>query len=646
MASSRLRRGREPEPIKLDKVGGFTVLERFSKRFGPGDIDGAGATNLLGRPALEKAEVLVRETAQNSWDARDRDIGEVDFQMRLRRASSRVLAMLRDWVLPKAPPADSLKLGEVLTGADHEPLWLLEISDRGTRGLAGPLRNDVVPDKDGRTDFADFVLTLGAPRDTALGGGTYGFGKTISYTATRTSTVVIWTRCMGENGQLEHRLIASAMGAHYSEEGIKYTGRHWWGQPTEDDRIEPVVGEEARLLGEQLFARGFESDECGTSLLLIAPEFGEVSTEELNEDSEEFTPTRTAEEYAATLSAAALKHLWPKLVPDAGRDKMSIRIFCEDDEIGPAAVAEDPVLKHFANSLQAVRSLQAGEEPQQLVEKWQIEDGRGRGKLLGHLAVTPYLETPEVQARLRHLFPAATGGHHLCLMRHQAELVVKYQSLKPYSEPGWGWAAVFKPVEGFDDAFADAEPPSHDDWLIDSVRNPRHKSPVRISLNKTKKTLDDWAAPSVAQTRAATTEGRSAAALAAALGSLMGDIAGTGPEVTAGPTSRSTKRGPRQPRPTIASYDVGPHEDFGYSRWVLEVELQSDRPVRIVSDPVVRTAGRPERDDSACKVEGWESPIGTFIESDGIDASPGRIHRLHLRVLDDLAIDPGLKVEA
>ena len=46
------------------------ALEWYPKRFAPGDMDGTTNENLLGQTELSPLEILIRETAQNSWDAR------------------------------------------------------------------------------------------------------------------------------------------------------------------------------------------------------------------------------------------------------------------------------------------------------------------------------------------------------------------------------------------------------------------------------------------------------------------------------------------------------------------------------------------------------------------------------------------------
>src|SRR6185437_5670060 len=122
------------------------------------------------------------------------------------------------------------------------------------------------------TDFIDLVFNIGAPRNAHLGGGTYGFGKTASYVISSVGTVLIWSRCEGSS-VLEHRLIGSAIGEGFNMGGMRFTGRHWWGNVVASEgRVEPAVRDVAQELGEAVFATPFDRDVTGTSILILDPQ--------------------------------------------------------------------------------------------------------------------------------------------------------------------------------------------------------------------------------------------------------------------------------------------------------------------------------------------------------------------------------------
>lgn len=424
-----------------------TSLDWFPKRFGAGDMAGQGAQRLLGQPDLSTWELLVRETAQNSWDARLE--GEIpSYELHLRTLDTATQEALR---LLFAQGSTGLALGDVL---DRPGMRVVEINDRGTRGLGGPVRNDLADNGDAKTDFADFVLTLGAPRDNEFGGGTYGFGKTAIYTASSCGTVVIWSRTQHE-GRLEHRFIASAFGPTFEVDGFRYTGRHWWGTRINENVVEPLVGEVAQQWGEQLFMRGFGNDETGTSLLILAPV--------MPDDDANVPPEEVLLE---AWRAAVVRNLWPKIIVDQPAERtMRVSILRNGREIELVNPTEAPLLTAQAQALTAVRRAQEGipADPASLVTLVPIER-QTTHRVLGHVALTMYVPATTDQGTDSEDGNSRDGRNALTLMRHEAELVVRNTPRARLANPALRWTGVFKPVKELDVAFAMAEPPSHDDW--------------------------------------------------------------------------------------------------------------------------------------------------------------------------------------
>ena len=116
------------------------------------------------------------------------------------------------------------------------------------------------------------MLNVGARRDKEYGGGTHGFGKTISYIMSSVFTVVILSRSQEED-EFETRLIASAFADDFAQDGNLFTGRQWWGRMIEgtEEFIGPATGAEATQISDLIFDRGFDDEETGTSLLVVAP---------------------------------------------------------------------------------------------------------------------------------------------------------------------------------------------------------------------------------------------------------------------------------------------------------------------------------------------------------------------------------------
>ena len=279
---------------------------------------------------------------QNSWDARGTS-PSIDFTLNLRLLRDPVMETLRERIFTDDPPKTGL--AELLR---HDEIWALEVSDRGTVGLGGPIRNDLAVDPGVDTDFIDLVFNIGAPRDAYLGGGTYGFGKTISYVASSVGTILIWSRCEGSSG-LEHRLIGSAIGDGFNMDGLRFTGRHWWGNAiAPEGRVEPAVGDLAEELGDAVFATRFDRNVTGTSILILDPQLGGDSPEENVE----------------LLAEAVVWNLWPKLLAEqSGRSRMNIAVQLNGTPIALPSIEQHPVLSGHAQCLLAVRAAQADSDP-------------------------------------------------------------------------------------------------------------------------------------------------------------------------------------------------------------------------------------------------------------------------------------------
>ena len=139
----------------------------------------------LGTPSLDPLAVLVRETAQNSWDARSVEAGGVTLRYSLYEVQPDMAAAMHDRLLPGPTlPEQPDPLADAVAAGSR----VLLISDRGTVGLGGPLRSDVMATPGEAPDFVNFIRNVGEARDRELGGGTYGFGKGILYGISHPST--------------------------------------------------------------------------------------------------------------------------------------------------------------------------------------------------------------------------------------------------------------------------------------------------------------------------------------------------------------------------------------------------------------------------------------------------------------------------
>ena len=585
-------------------------LDWFPQKFEPGAIQGAGAKKLLGTPHVSTGELLVRETAQNSWDARTGD-RPVEFTINLRQLSEKTAALLNESVFTGG--ASGTQIRGALTA---DEVWAAEISDRGTIGLGGPVRNDRAIPPNSVTHFIDLIFNIGttkagATKGDPTSGGTYGFGKSIAYMVSQVSAIVVWSRCATDQGP-EDRLIASAIGDVFELEGYRYTGRHWWGR-TIEGRPEPLVGPLARELGSQIFEKSFEDDELGTSILILAPELGAPGPED---DAE-------------VLAQAVLWNLWPKLLTDdSGMHPMDVRVQVNGVDHPIPDPSDHPVLCGPVSCLRAVRAIQSGSAFTPTLFAVDVVEIKRYNEVLGHLALTKYPAPRETAAE-------QPPSRAVTLMRNGAELVVRQLERSPLTEPGIQWAGVFKPVAALDPTFASSEPPAHDDWSPASLQDKIQRSQVKLAIQRIQEAADKFIEP-----YSATQSGQSSASSASVgdmLAGLMSGSAGSAPTSSTG----SRPSGGRS-QTAKASVQLGEPlwTDCSTSGWT-----RTTLPIRVLGGPTegsyvqveigIGTDGGTEIDPEFLRDGGWEV---TNSNSPAL-ITPGHSLDYWFESSDDVAID-------
>lgn len=630
MSPSRITRSESSphheEQTHIDAKRITTTMQWFPKRFGPGDLAGEGAKALLGKPDLEQHVVLVRETAQNCWDARG-DAEAIEFTLNLRMLDKQAITILQDKVFAAAMPPPGLH--ELL---DRDSVWALEISDRGTTGLTGPTTNDRASDSEKSTNYIDLVLNVGATRNKPLGGGTYGFGKTISYIVSHVGTILIWSRC-NDGKSTEDRLIGSAISDAFDMGGYRYTGRHWWGDVnTEDGRVEPLLNENARALGEAMFAKGFSTAETGTSILILDPNLSGM----------------TPEEYVETLKDAVVEHLWPKLMQEqADRTTMSIDIQLNGESKEIPDVENHETIRGYVDCLRAVRAVQVTGP----------DDVEARLSTLDFGFITPVVKTIWHRKRtiVGHLalvrFPVPRGlmqdkqAHSVCLMRNEAELVVKYVDFERLDLDGFQWAGVFKPVAQVDEAFAAAEPPAHDDWVPRTIENRTQKEQVNVSLREIRgharqfTSSPDGARPAVDPTVST-----------AIIGDALADLVHGTPGSHPGPRPKPHEGDKPTIRPKVVITDTESHpaDEAGWIRASVTLRIDDpEEPAHLVDVTVtIGTDGGSDQTSIADLVNiiGWEDAGSETWTKEPVEIERNLSRQFVFEFRSDVAVDVNAEI--
>ncbi|MEU8631084.1 hypothetical protein AB0C38_02870 [Amycolatopsis sp. NPDC048633] len=441
----------------------MTAAAWHSQMFPPEGASAAeGIRNQLGRPELDLLTILVRESAQNSWDARTGDTA-VDYHLDLRVVGPAHAPAWRELLTREVPAHEQLPLRKSISGPS---IRILTVSDRGATGLGGPTRADnaVVENH----DFVSFIRNIGEPRDTELGGGTYGFGKGIFYLLSRPGTVLVHTRCRVQGG-FETRLMGCALWKSYAEgeglSGRRYTGRHWWGVTSSDGVVEPLIGADADAAAERLGLRGFGHDETGTTVVVIDPDLGE----------------REIQEAGSYLAETITWNLWPKMLadPDDGAPPMRFSVQCNGITVPVPDPRETTPLDMFVAAYQTIRS----EDDHNNL--WYLGNPRTKLGALGleKQFLPPFAETPAGEA-------AGISGtvHHVCLMR-TAELVVTYHAGPKPAAEYVSYAGVFRADVALDSTFASSEPPTHDAWNWQSLDG-LDKRFVKMAFTRIKESIE------------------------------------------------------------------------------------------------------------------------------------------------------------
>jgi len=438
------------------------MLERLSERVGTtGSIQGEGIANLLGRPPFDPLTLVLRESGQNIWDARNRLEGSSPeiprMLVRIRTLDQRQAGVLQRLIESgddcEDEPHETNALRDCL--ARHDEVRVLEICDFGTTGL------------DGETDpqsavsrFVKFFFDFGNSHIDSGDGGTYGYGRSSLYLAGKSRTILVDTLI----SEGERRFMGARIGNSYQREingrPVRFTGRHFWGKVSEDRGVEPVRGRPAASLSRALGMPERLEGDSGTTILIPWAEL-------------------TKDDSGSRIADILLHNLWPKLVSKRGPKAMRIEVEEEGVPVSISDPGRHPVYGLFASALLAARTRDAARGAEAMTVY--------RTRIAGHLAFAESAGRPRTGCaqdegdRPERIFDGAV--RHVALMR-PSELVVRYVEF-PGMREGSDWAGVFLSSEDESAlrAFASSEPPAHDDWVPDRLRG-SDATLVRVTVRK------------------------------------------------------------------------------------------------------------------------------------------------------------------
>ena len=182
-----------------------------------------------------------------------------------------------------------------------------------------------------------------------------------------------------------------------------------------------------------------------------------------------------------------------------------------------------------------------------------IEILRNR-KVIGHLALVRRIPAAESYLDFDDLDPSREDESRLlriALMRGQAELVVTTVDWVRREAPaGTDWLAVFKSADDFDEYYAEAEPPAHDNWVTEGSSSESSKI-IRHTKTRVRQRITEAIHPEVEeQSPTAPTIARSTGALSRRLGAIL---PGPAPQVSddSGRSGTGRRRTERRARWTV-----------------------------------------------------------------------------------------------
>ncbi|MGI8774076.1 MAG: hypothetical protein ACR2KQ_03510 [Actinomycetota bacterium] len=446
-------------------------LDHYPEPVSPtGNIASEGIRNSLGRPDLDRLELLVRESVQNTWDARVGD-QTVRVEIAAQECEGEQFQYLKSGVLAVHVGFDE---AERVTKSDRTRFLL--ISDRGTSGLGGPLRADRASG-DEPHDFVDFLRDIGQPPDKEFGGGTFGYGKTALYLTSRIYTIIVYSRCR-HGSRTQSRFMVAALGQSFRRDEKKFTGRHWWGRVASDGFVDPLLDEEADEVARRLGLPEFMDGELGTTIAIVDPVFGQ----------------RSAREAMNFVVHALLWNFWPKMIAKSdGRAAMQFEVSVDGESI---AVPSPETIAPFRGFVEAYGDLSVDSEPDAFgwtgdVECFKPQHHLGRlslRKFPRQARTLPDLSSIEEDA----VVPARC--HHVALLR-EPELVVKYVKGPQLHSEHLEYGGVYRADRKMDRVYAKSEPPSHDDWVNKALEDWSEKRYVGATFRRIEEQLQTFAGP-------------------------------------------------------------------------------------------------------------------------------------------------------
>jgi hypothetical protein len=531
----------------------MSKLSIFTEVIAPiGGFNFMQTTKLLGVPNLDDYSQFVRETAQNSWDARrDKDSkDDVHYSISIGAFTEEQEKTFSKSIFTGDMKADELINQLKIQTAEGKPYVI--VRDVGTVGLAGPTEANVSGEV---RNFVSFVRNIGQDNHNNNDGGGYGFGKSVFFRFSGAKTLITFSHTSDEHGKPVSRLMGMTLNRDCFERH-HCTGRHWWGvkpSTAKGDFNQPLTGEQADELAAAIGFEKFGKNESGTAVMIIDPVF-QSTDKEGNSVATAQGRAMIAEVFRESLVA----WYWPRLMGSGEQNgKLICQIHHDGKTIKLSDNIEDCPFKYYAFAFEQIQQKIADPSFTPDAQTY-LKEVRYKDETYGYLAIfrTNKEErssfATESLASNHPLAPllwssgdAPAISNHVALIRGPGQ-VIRYTEMASCAKPSQEYGAVFflhptgSKASEITLEVKNSEPAAHDEWS--AVKSPR----AGKILQTLKSLITQYVSPpTITGTASSGRMGRVALTLGGLWGAGEGDGGGTTEPTDPRPDPEPSTRTPR-----------------------------------------------------------------------------------------------------
>ena len=456
---------------------------------GAGILPASNMADTLGGSDLSPAEILVRESVQNSLDERRRDNNipiRIQFERRtlignlktrfvdnlgLGELSARRTSFTRSfhWISDGDDVLDSL----------HNPavaMPILLISDFGANGLGGRWNR-----RGSRQDrFFNLVLSIdGSPKwedeaETVIGRtlGSYGYGKIAFAMCSDIRVAVYYSTFQPDaaSGNAHCRAMATAFLPRHSERDVDYAGQAYFGDDSEEERVprKPLVDDNAHSWVCDLGLPPRHAQDTGVTVVIPA-----------------------AQSTIAEIVDCCETWWWPRMMDPVPARRVIFEFIDEGATVSGCQPRSRPYISHFMDCFKLVNARMPGAGYRDH-DVTVIPEGKRR--IAGRLVLKAVNDAADTDGQ--------DNTFTNCIALVRDGLVIKYESRFAH-EDKFPVVGVFAPDTDFEthQALVLSEPPSHNDWIENAERlRGRYKwgrEFIRLTKNRIRSHTRDFQASQV-----------------------------------------------------------------------------------------------------------------------------------------------------